>query len=45
MLADLSDEAKAKAWEEVRESLTQFEVGGSFETGLEVVIGSGARPS
>jgi hypothetical protein len=45
VVADLSEEAKAKAWEEVHECLTQFEVGSSFETGLEVVIGSGARPS
>jgi hypothetical protein len=44
MVADLSDEAKSKAWEEVHNCLTQFEVGGGFATELEVVIGSGARP-
>ena len=45
VVADLSDEARTKAWEEVHECLMQFEVGGSFETELEVIIGSGARPS
>ena len=45
VVADLSDKAKAIAWEEVHECLTRFEVGGSFGTELEVVIGSGARPS
>jgi len=44
VVADLSDEAKSKAWEEVHKCLTQFEVGGGFATELEVVIGSGARP-
>ena len=43
-VADLSDEARTKAWDEVHEWLTQFEVDGSFETELEVIIGSGARP-
>jgi ubiquinone/menaquinone biosynthesis C-methylase UbiE len=43
-VADLGDEAKSKAWHEVHECLTQFEVDGSFETELEVVVGSGARP-
>lgn len=45
VVADLGDEAKSKAWEEVHECLMQFEVGDSFEAGLEVLIGSGARPS
>jgi ubiquinone/menaquinone biosynthesis C-methylase UbiE len=45
VIADLSDEAKSMAWEEVHECLTQFEVDGRFETELEVVIGSGTRPS
>ena len=45
VVADLSDKAKSMAWEEVHECLTQFEVGGSFKTELEVVIGSGARPN
>jgi len=44
VVADLSDQAKSNAWEEVRQCLTRFEAGGSFETELEVVIGSGARP-
>lgn len=44
VVADLSNEAKSNAWDEVRECLTQFEVDGRFETELEVVIGSGARP-
>jgi ubiquinone/menaquinone biosynthesis C-methylase UbiE len=45
VVADLSDEAKSKAWEEVHECLRRFEIGGSFGADLEVVIGSGARPS
>lgn len=44
VVVDLSDEAKSKAWDEVRECLTQFEVDGSVQTELEVAIGSGARP-
>jgi cyclopropane fatty-acyl-phospholipid synthase-like methyltransferase len=44
VVANLDDRAKANAWEEVRQCLTRFEAGGSFETELEVVIGSGARP-
>ena len=44
-VADLSDEAKAKAWDEVHECLTQFEFDGGLKPELEVVIGSGARPS
>lgn len=43
VVADLSDEAKSRAWDEVHECLTQFEVEGSLQTELEVVIGSGAR--
>jgi SAM-dependent methyltransferase len=45
VVADLSDKAKSKAWEEVLECLTQFEVGRSFGTELEVLIGSGTRPN
>jgi ubiquinone/menaquinone biosynthesis C-methylase UbiE len=45
VVADLSETGKAKAWDEVYESLQQFEASGRFETELELIIGSGARPS
>jgi ubiquinone/menaquinone biosynthesis C-methylase UbiE len=45
VVADLSDAEKSNAWNEVYESLKQFEVGSGFETELELIIGSGARPS
>lgn len=45
VVADLDDEAKSRAWGEVHECLKQFEADGGFETELEVVIGSGIRPS
>jgi ubiquinone/menaquinone biosynthesis C-methylase UbiE len=44
VVADLSDDEKSKAWSEVHECLKQFEAGGGFETELEVIIGSGAKP-
>lgn len=44
VVADLSDEAKSAAWDEVHECLKQFESKGGFETELEVIMGSGARP-
>jgi ubiquinone/menaquinone biosynthesis C-methylase UbiE len=43
--ADLSRTEKSEAWNEVYECLTQFEADGGFETELELIIGSGARPS
>ena len=42
-IADLSDNAKADAWAEVRDGLGQFENDTGFETDLELVIGSGAK--
>lgn len=45
VVADLGDDAKARAWDEVRECLTQFEGDGGFAAELEVVIASGARPA
>ena len=45
VVADLSDAEKSKAWGEVHECLKQFEVGGAFETELEFIIGSGAKPT
>lgn len=45
VVADLDDADRSKAWSEVYECLTQFEAGGSFATELELLIGSGARPS
>jgi len=45
VVADLSDAEKSKAWSEVYEYLKQFEVIGGFETELELLIGSSAKPS
>lgn len=44
VVADLSEEARSRAWSEVHEYLTQFESTDRFETELEFFIGSGARP-
>jgi ubiquinone/menaquinone biosynthesis C-methylase UbiE len=46
VVADLSDAEKSKAWSEVHECLKQFEseASGGFETGFELMIGSGAKP-
>ncbi len=45
VVADLSDNAKVDAWAEVRDGLGQFENDTGFETDLELVIGSGAKPA
>jgi ubiquinone/menaquinone biosynthesis C-methylase UbiE len=45
VVAGLGDEAKSRAWAEVHECLTSFEADGRFEAELELIIGSGARPS
>jgi hypothetical protein len=45
VVADLSDAERSKAWSEVYECLKQFEASGGFQTELELIIGSGARPS
>ena len=45
VVAELSDTEKSKAWSEVHECLKQFEASGGFQTELELIIGSGARPS
>ena len=44
VLADLGPAERDKAWAEVRDYLGQLETGGRFETDLEFIIGSGARP-
>jgi ubiquinone/menaquinone biosynthesis C-methylase UbiE len=44
VVADLSEEARSKAWDEVYDCLKQFESGDSFTTELEAIIASGARP-
>ncbi|MCH8946223.1 MAG: hypothetical protein IH789_01160 [Acidobacteria bacterium] len=44
VIADLSDDAKAKAWAEVRDYLGRFETDAGFETEFEFIIGSGAVP-
>jgi len=45
VVADLSDTDRSKAWNEVYECVKQLEVRGGFETELEAIIVSGARPS
>ncbi len=45
VVADLSDDAKADAWAEVRDCLGQFQDETGFETELEFIIGSGATPA
>ncbi len=45
VIADLSDDAKADAWAEVRDCLGQFEGEAGFETELHFIIGSGAKPA
>lgn len=45
VVADLSDTDRSKAWNEVYECVKQLEARGGFETELEAIIGSGARPS
>ena len=44
MLATLSDDAKAAAWEEITARLGQFERGGRFEGPCELMVGVGTRP-
>lgn len=45
VVADLSDDAQARAWDEVLECMKQFESGAGFEAQVEAVIGAGARPN
>lgn len=45
VIADLSDDAKADAWAEVRDCLGQFEGEMGFETEHHFIIGSGAKPA
>jgi ubiquinone/menaquinone biosynthesis C-methylase UbiE len=44
VVADLDEEARSRAWDEVRESMQQFNTGVRFETRLEAVIASGVNP-
>lgn len=44
VVADLDEEAKSRAWDEVHECLRGFESGHGLETGLEAVLGAGTRP-
>lgn len=43
VVAGLGDAEKSKAWAEVHECLSQFEVSGAFEAEFEFLIGSGAK--
>lgn len=45
VVADLGEEARSRAWDEVYESLKQFESGSGFEAELETVLASGAKPA
>jgi hypothetical protein len=45
VVADLSDQKKSEAWNEVHDCLRQFEGTGGFETEFEFIVGSGARPN
>ena len=45
VIQDLSDDAKADAWADVRDCLAQFELESGFETEFEFIIGSGATPT
>lgn len=45
VVADLSEEEKFSAWNEVYLYLRQFEADDGFKTELELIIASGARPS
>lgn len=44
MLATLTNDAKAEAWEEITARLGQFERAGSFEGPCELIVGVGTRP-
>lgn len=44
VVADLADEARSTAWDEVYECLKGFDSGSGFETQFEAVIGSGTNP-
>ena len=43
VVADLNEAQRRSAWAEVAAFLEQFEVRGSFQTELEVIVGSGAK--
>ena len=45
VVADLDEEARTRAWAEVRECLGQFATQGRFESRLEAIVVSGANPS
>ncbi len=45
VVADLNDAEQSKAWGAVYECLQKFETDGGFQTELELIIGSGTRPS
>jgi ubiquinone/menaquinone biosynthesis C-methylase UbiE len=44
VVADLDEEAKSRAWDEVYDCLKRFNTGGRFETRVEAIIGSGMSP-
>lgn len=44
VVANLGEDARARAWDEVHQALTAFESEHGFEAGLEAIIASGAAP-
>jgi ubiquinone/menaquinone biosynthesis C-methylase UbiE len=45
VVADLGDQKKSEAWDEVHDCLRHFEGARGFETEVQFVVGSGARPN
>ncbi len=45
IVSDLDDRERSDAWAEVHEYLKQFDAGSGFDSELELIMGSGARPA
>ncbi len=45
VVADLDEQARARAWDEVYDCLKQFHTGSRFEAQLEAIVGSGVNPN
>jgi len=44
VVADLDEQAKSRAWDEVYDGMKQFDDGSQFKTRLEVIVASGVNP-
>lgn len=44
VVADLDEQAKSRAWDEVYDGMEQFDDGSQFKTRLEVIVASGVNP-